>query len=130
MILLGWGIMSQKPLIWISSSKKDLLSFPQDVKSTMGYALRLAQTGNRYQHTKTLKGFQNSGIIEIIDTHASGTYRVMYTITMPQAVFVLHAFQKKSTQGIKTAQKDIELVKDRLKQAHEIYKDMIQKGLL
>lgn len=122
--------MQQKILIWVSSSKKDLLSFPQDVKSTMGYALRLAQMGSRYQHAKTLKGFQSGGIIEIIDTNLSGTYRVMYAITMPRAVFVLHAFQKKSTQGIKTAQKDIELIKDRLKHAQEIYKDMIEKGLL
>jgi phage-related protein len=116
--------MKRKEIIWISSSKKDLLSFPEDVIDTMGYALHLTQMGDRFTNTKSLRGFGGDAVIEIIDKHTSGTYRVVYTVEMPKIVFVLHAFQKKSTHGIKTSQQDIDLIKSRFRLAQEIYREL------
>jgi len=117
----------QKQLIWVSSSYKDLVAFPHGVIDTMGYALHLAQSGELYKNTKILKGFRGAGVIEIVDTHSSGTYRVMYTVIFPEVVFVLHAFQKKSKEGIKTPKKEMDLVDMRLKQAEEIYQALYKK---
>ncbi|MFZ5954408.1 MAG: type II toxin-antitoxin system RelE/ParE family toxin [Candidatus Dependentiae bacterium] len=119
--------MKHKELIWIGSSKKDLQDLPDEVIDSMGYGLYLAQKGQMPEHAKVLKGFGSAGVIEIKDSDAAGTYRVVYTVTMPEVVFVLHAFQKKSKQGIKTPQQDIELIKSRLKLAEEIYKEKFKK---
>lgn len=119
--------MKKKELVWIGSSRKDLLSFPDEVKSVMGYGLYLAQVGNRHKSTTVLKGFEGSGVIEIIDEDRSGTYRVVYAIKFRSLLFVLHAFQKKSKQGIKTPKQDIDLINSRMKQAYEIYKKYIKE---
>lgn len=111
-----------KPLIWVGSSKDDLVKFSDDIRSGVGYALYLAQKGERSVHSKILQGFGGASVIEIIERDESGTFRVVYTVKMPKAIFVLHAFQKKSKQGIKTPKQEIDLVKKRLKEAQEIYK--------
>lgn len=119
--------MKLKEIIWISSSKKDLLSLPEDVVNLMGYGLFLAQKGQQHGAAKVLKGFGSAGVVEIIDSDSSGTYRVVYTVQMAEAVFVLHSLQKKSKQGIKTPQKDIDLIHSRLKLAIEMYKVRFKK---
>ncbi len=91
----------------------------------MGYALYLAQQGERYIHSKILKGFGGASVVEIIDRDGSGTFRVVYTIKLPKIIFVLHAFQKKSKHGIKTPKQEMDLIKKRFKEAHEIYKELI-----
>ncbi|MFH1831722.1 MAG: type II toxin-antitoxin system RelE/ParE family toxin [bacterium] len=116
--------MKRKPLIWIGSSKEDLREFPDEVKSGVGYALHLAQKGERGVHSKVLKGFGGAGVLEIIESDESGTFRVVYTVKMPKCVFVLHAFQKKSKQGIETPKREMDLVEKRLKEAQEVYKDL------
>ncbi len=110
-----------KPLHWIGSSKKDFLRFPDNLQHAMGYALQDAQRGLQSEKAKTLKGFGNADVVEIIDSDASGTFRVVYTVRIADMVFVLHVFQKKSKQGIKTPQRDMDLVKSRLKQVQELY---------
>ena len=115
--------MRLKELIWISSSKKDLLKFSDDIVQSMGYGLYIAQKGGQAENTKALKGFGGANVIEIIDSDASGTYRVVYCVKMAEVVFVLNVFQKKSKHGIKTPQEEILLVKSRLKLAEEIYKE-------
>lgn len=117
--------MALKPLIWVGSSKKDLLEFPDEVKASVGFALYLAQKGEQSTNSKVLKGFGGAGVVEIIEKDPSGTFRVVYTIKMPKCVFVLHAFQKKSKQGIKTPQQEIDMIKKRLKVAQEIYEGML-----
>ena len=109
----------RKPLFWIGTSLEDLRSFPDDVKSMMGFGLHLAQAGRKHPHAKPLKGFSGAGVLEIVEDHDGDTYRAMYTIRLVGAVYVLHAFQKKSKSGIKTPAKEIALVKDRLKRAEE-----------
>ncbi len=119
--------MKLKEIIWIGSSKKDLESLSDEIIDDMGYSLYRVQTGEHPENAKTLKGFGSAGIVEIKESDAAGTYRAVYTITMPEVVFVLHVFQKKSKQGIKTPQKDLDLIKNRLKQAQEFYKEKFKK---
>jgi len=113
----------QKSVIWIGSSLEDLKDFPADVQDVMGYALHLAQNGGRSPATKPLKGIvPGNSILEIVDDFDSDTYRAVYTVKFDDAVYVLHAFQKKSKKGIKTPKPDIDLVKSRLKEAEKIAK--------
>lgn len=105
-----------KPLFWIASAKKDLQAMPADVQDAFGFALYLAQTGRRYEHVKPLKGF-GSGVLEVVEDSRGGTYRAVYTVRFEDAVYVLHCFQKKSTQGVATPKTHLDLIKDRLKAA-------------
>jgi len=110
-----------RPLIWIGSSREDLKTFPEEVRLLMGYALYLAQTGGKHPDARPLKGFGGAGVLEVVDDFKGNAYRAMYTLKLEGAVYVLHAFQKKSRKGIQTSQADIELVKRRLSRAAEIH---------
>jgi phage-related protein len=114
-----------KPLIWIGSSKKDLMELPASVYGFFGYALHFAQLGKRHDAAKVLKGFGGAGVLEIVEDDARGTYRAVYTVRFGQAVFVLHCFQKKSKSGIATPKKEIELIHQRLKEAEALAKEMV-----
>jgi len=109
----------RKPLFWIGTSLEDLKSFPGVVKSMMGFGLHLAQAGGKHPDAKPLKGFTGAGVLEIIENHYGDTYRAVYTVRFAGAIYVLHAFQKKSKRGIRTPAKEIALMKDRLKRAEE-----------
>ena len=106
-----------KPVGWIGSSYKDFRAFPAPVQDVMGYALFLAQTGRMHGDAKPLKGFGGAGVLEVVDDHQGDTYRAVYTVRLEEAVYVLHAFQKKSKQGRKTPMQDIEMIRRRLKVA-------------
>lgn len=116
-----------KALAWIGSSKKDLDNLPDGISHAFGYGLYLAQKGEKHTNSKPLKGFGSANIIELIEKDESGTYRAVYTIQMKNIVFVLHVFQKKSKHGIETPQQDIELIKNRLKEAQGLYKRWLKK---
>lgn len=88
----------------------------------MGFALYQAQIGRMHGSAKPLKGFGGAGVVEIVEDHQGDTYRAVYTVKFNSAIYVLHAFQKKSKKGIKTPQDDIELVKRRLKAAEADHK--------
>jgi phage-related protein len=109
----------EKPLDWVGSSKRDFLGFPEPVKDEMGNALGVAQFGGKHPSAKPWKG-QGSGVFEVVEDH-DGTYRAVYTVRFKEVVYVLHAFQKKSPKGIRTAQVDIGLVERRLKVAQQDY---------
>ena len=106
-----------KPLHWIGSAKKDLAGLPEEVQSTFGYALFLAQTGGKHDQAKPLKGFGSAGVLEVVESEAGSTYRAVYTVKIAGAVYVLHCFQKKSTSGISTPKPDMDLIRERLKVA-------------
>ena len=89
----------------------------EEVRDTFGFALFLAQQGQKHKQAKPLLGFGSAGVLEVVESDQSGTYRAVYTVRFAHAVYVLHCFQKKSTSGIATSQHDIELIKARLKQA-------------
>ena len=116
-----------KPLFWVGSSREDLREFPEDVKDAFGYALYLAQTGRKDPHAKPLKGFGGAGVLEVVEDHAGDTYRTVYTVRFADAVYVLHAFQKKSKRGIATTKKELDLVRNRFKRAEEHYASRTKK---
>ena len=110
----------EKPLDWVGSSKKDFLAFPEPVKDEMGNALGLAQFGGKHPSAKPWKG-EGPGVFELVEGYDRDAYRAVYTVRFKEVVYVLHAFQKKSPKGIKTAQVDVELVARRLKAAQQDY---------
>ena len=93
-----------------------------------GYALHLAQAGDKHEDAKPLKGFGGAGVLEVVSDHAGDTYRAVYTVKFALAIYVLHAFQKKSKTGIKTPAPDMELIERRLKVAEADYKAQLAKG--
>ena len=115
-----------KPLIWVGTSKKDLLGFPDSVKQIMGYAIYLAQNGDKHQDSKPLKGFGGAKTLEVVESYKSDTYRAVYTVKFEGVVYVLHCFQKKSKKGIATPKPDIDLIQRRLKDAENYI--IIEKG--
>lgn len=117
----GERVSSPKPLIWVGSSLDDLKCFPEEVRQMMGYALYLAQLGGKHPDAKPLAGFRGAGVLEAVDAFDGNTYRAVYTIKLKDAVYVLHAFQKKSRKGIQTPKQDIDLVNRRLSMAEKIH---------
>lgn len=88
---------------------------PEEVQDTFGYALHLAQVGQKHPDAKPLKGFGSAGVLEVVENFQGDAYRAVYTVRYAEAVYVVHCFQKKSTQGIATPKPDVELIKSRLK---------------
>jgi len=113
-------VRGEKPLFWIASSLEDLLAFPETVKDEIGGALSVAQFGSKHPSAKPWKG-EGPGVLEIVEDHRGDAYRAIYTVRFAGAVYVLHAFQKKSPSGIRTAKREVELVGQRLKSAQQDY---------
>lgn len=113
------SLASIKPLQWVGSSKKDLLEMPDDVQDVFGFALHLAQAGQKFDAAKPLKGFGSAGVVEVVEDFHGDAYRAVYTVKFANAIYVLHCFQKKSTKGIQTSKMDIDKIRDRLKVAEE-----------
>jgi phage-related protein len=114
---------SLKPVAWVGTSLKDLREFPEAVQDHMGYALYVAQRGGKHQDAKVLGGFGGAGVVEIIKDHRGDTFRAVYTLRYAGSVYVLHAFQKKSKTGRKTPGRDIELIKQRLRETEQIARE-------
>ncbi len=111
-----------KPLRWIASSKDDLSVMPVEVRRHVGYALYAAQKGGKHDDAKVLKGFGDAGVIEVISRSDGDTFRAVYTVRFPGAVYVLHAFQKKAKRGVATPKVEIDLIHQRLKLAEQDYR--------
>jgi phage-related protein len=116
----------ERPVIWMASSKRDLLVMPQPVIRGIGMALGVAQRGGKDPSAKPWKG-EGPGVMEIVTDFDSDTFRAVYTITFRKAVYVLHCFQKKSPRGKKTAKTDVDLIGERLQAAREDYKQRYGK---
>jgi phage-related protein len=108
-----------KPLIWMGSSHKDLKAFPAEVRHVIGFALFQAQMGRKHLDAKVLTGFGGAGVLEVVSDHDGDTFRTVYTVKLPGAVYALHAFQKKSKKGIKTPPAELDIVRKRLRAAEE-----------
>ena len=93
-----------KPVRWVGSSYDDLLALPDEVRREVGYALYVAQSGDKADHAKPLKGL-GGGVLEVVEDYDGDAYRAVYTV------------QKKSKRGIATPKKDLELIEARLKAA-------------
>jgi phage-related protein len=104
------------------------LEFPQAVKDEVGAALSVAQFGGKHPKAKPWKG-EGPGVLEIVEDHRGDTYRAIYTVRFQSAVYVLHAFQKKSRRGTKTPRGDIDLIRKRLRDAQVHNETRREKGL-
>jgi phage-related protein len=109
-----------KPLVWVGASRKDFSAFPDEAKSEMGYALFQAQQGFRHRKAKPLSGFGGAGVVEIVSDFRGDAFRTVYTVRFASSVYVLHAFQKKSKTGIATPHSEINLVRQRLREAEQL----------
>ena len=118
--------VSEKPLHWVASSKRDLLSFDEAVIDDVGYTLGVVQLGGMPGSAQPWKG-DGAGVFEIVEDHRGDTYRAVYTVRFAQAIYVLHCFQKKSPSGIKTAKTDIDLIRARLRLAQADYEERYEK---
>ncbi len=108
-------VFDPKPLVWCGGSKADFAAFPAAVQREMGYALFLGQVGERHRTmAKTLAGFGGGGVAEVRKSHDGNDYRAVYTVRFAEAVYVLHAFQKKSKKGIATPVAEMARVRSRL----------------
>jgi phage-related protein len=112
-----------KPIRWIETSLRDLRSFPSKVRIDIGYALFAAQEGKTDPAAKPLKGFGGASVLEIVASHHGNAWRAVYTVRFQDAIYVLHAFQKKSTKGIATPAREIDLIKQRLAEAERDYRE-------
>ena len=115
--------MQEKPVEWVGSSLEDLRTFPEEAKDNIGHALWFAQKGDKHPSAKPLQGFGGAWVLEIIEDYDGDTYRAVYTVKFPDAIYVLHCFQKKSKKGTKTTTQDIDLIKRRFKRAEKEYKE-------
>lgn len=113
----------ETPIHWVGSSKDDLLTFPEAVIDDIGYALGVAQLGGKHPDAKPWKG-EGSGALEIVERYDGDAYRAIYAVRFEGAIYVLHAFQKKSPKGIKTDKRDQDLVHERLRRAQAHYEEM------
>jgi phage-related protein len=114
---------SARPVIWVGSSRRNLRGFPREVRREIGQALFTAQQGETDPSAKPLRGFGGGAVLEIVADQVGGTWRAVYTVRFREALYVLHAFQKKSKRGIATPKKDIDLIRHRLAEAERLHRE-------
>ncbi|MGA8540431.1 MAG: type II toxin-antitoxin system RelE/ParE family toxin, partial [Terriglobales bacterium] len=93
----------------MGDSRAVLRQLPDEVKNEIGFALERVQQGRMPANAKPLKGIA-AGVLEITSVSRGGTFRAVYAVSFPRAVYVLHVFQKKSKKGIATPKPEIDLV--------------------
>lgn len=116
-----------KQIVFLGSSLQDLTAFPLPAKRVTGHALRLAQQGERHTDARPMHGFGSAQVTEIRVDHATDTYRTVYTVSLGDVVYVLHAFQKKSTRGVKTPKRHLDTIAQRLEHAKELQRHREQQ---
>lgn len=118
--------MTPREVIFVGSSLDDLREFPAEVRQVIGRALREAQIGGKHQSAKPLKGYAGARVLEIVEPFAGDAFRAVYTVEFTEAVYVLHAFQKKSTMGKATPRRHMALIERRHK---HLVADRLRRGL-
>lgn len=117
-----------KHLLWVGSSKRDLMEMPNDVIDDFGYGLYQAQMGKHPDSGKTLTGFGGASVVELVEDHRGDTFRAVYTVKFADAIIVLHAFQKKSKKGKETPKKEMDLVHQGSNWSKRVYKEWKRQG--
>ena len=108
-----------RDIIWVSSPLEDLKRFPEPVQKVMGFALFEAQCGGKHLQARPLKGFGGAGVLEVIEDFDGNAFRTVFTVRFADAVYVLHAFQKRAKRGIKTPKREMDVVRARLRMARD-----------
>ena len=114
---------SERQIVWVGATRRDLRGFPRPVRRDIGLALYAAQQGETDPSAKPLKGFGGGGVLEVVANHRGNTWRGVYTVRFSEAIYVLHAFQKKSKSGIATPQRDLDLIRQRLGEAERLHRE-------
>jgi phage-related protein len=109
----------RRPLVWLGTSLRNLRAFPDEAKKIIGDELQLIQFGGMPKDAKPFKGV-GSGVFEIALRHDAEAYRTVLAVQFGRNIYVLHAFQKKSKKGIATPKPDVDLIKQRYKEAREL----------
>lgn len=112
---------AMKPVEFIASALDDISAMPDEVKRVFGFAIRMAQRGEKHPDAKPLKGFGGAGVLEVVENYDGDTYRAVYTVKFAGMVYVLDVFQKKSKQGSRTAKHDMDRIRSRLQLAETDY---------
>lgn len=110
---------STRPVSWIKAALREFETFPDGVRSICLTALTIAAEGGKADIAKPMRGL-GSGVFELALPFRGDAFRVVYAVQLGDDIWVVHAFQKKSTRGIKTPKAEIDLVKDRLKRLKEM----------
>ena len=111
-----------RPVVWLGNAKKNILAFPEEVRKLIGDELQLIQFGGMPKDAKPFKSI-GSGVIEIAIKFDKDAYRCVQAVQLGEKIYVLHAFQKKAKKGISTPKHDVDLIKQRYKEAKELEKD-------
>jgi phage-related protein len=112
-----------KPVAWLGDSRKQVRSFPQEVRKSIGVALYDAQKGDKAPTAKPFRGI-GSGVFEIALRFNKDAYRAVYAVKIGRRIYVLHAFQKKSKYGVKTPGQDLDVIEQRYRQALKMEKEL------
>jgi len=110
-----------RTVVWLGDSRRNIQAFPLGARKLVGDELQLVQFGGMPKDAKPFHGV-GSGVFEIALAYETNAYRTVFAVQLGAKIYVLHAFQKKSKSGIKTPQKDIDLIKRRYKEAKELAK--------
>ena len=110
---------STRPISWVSAARKEFDSFPEGAQAICLTALTIAAEGGKADIAKPLKGL-GSGVMEVALPFRGNAFRVVYAVQIGAELWVVHAFQKKSTQGIRTPKHEIDLIEARVKRLKEM----------
>jgi phage-related protein len=110
---------NSRKLIWLADSLDRLAGFPPAVRRKLGFALYQAQIGQQHETAKILRGFAET-VWQVRADDPGGTYRAVYVTQLGDAIYVLHAFQKKAKSGIATPRRELDLIRQRLLLARKL----------
>jgi phage-related protein len=108
-----------RPVSWLKAALRDFETFPEGARSVCLTALTIAAEGGKADLVKPMRGM-GPGVFEIALPFRGNAFRVIYAVQLADEIWVVHTFQKKSTQGIKTPTREVDLIKDRLKRLKEM----------
>lgn len=107
-----------RPISWVKAARKEFEKFPTQAQSAIWAALTIAAEGGKAEIAKPLLGF-GAGVFEVALPFRGNAFRAVYVLQLGDDIWVVHAFQKKSTQGIKTQKHELDLIQDRIKRLKE-----------
>ena len=108
-----------RPISWIKPALKDFEEFPGGARAVIQAALTIAAEGGKADIARPMHGM-GSGVFQIALPFRGDAFRVVYAVRLAEDIWVVHAFQKKSTRGIKTSKSDVDLIKNRLIRLREM----------
>ena len=108
-----------RPVSWIRAALKEFETFPEGARSVCLTTLTIAAEGGKADIAKPVHGL-GPGVFEIALPFKGDAFRVVYALQLSEEIWVVHAFQKKSTRGVKTPKREIDPIRNRLKRLKEI----------